>query len=163
MSEMRRDMLAEESENSSFREDPPATVRKEFTFPGDLDSLVASREQVMDFIRKSGCDEADEIDLMLAMQEALANATLHGCGNDAGKSIWCAVEIEPSSVCITVRDSGPGFEVEKIADPDHFDTKPLEHGRGIALMRGMVNEVTFDRGGSEVRLLKRTICNATGS
>ena len=140
---------------------PPA-VRKEFTFPGDLDSLVASREKVMDFIRQCGCEEADEIDLMVAVHEALANAALHGCGNDTRKSIWCAVEIEPSSVCIIVRDPGPGFDV-RIADPDHFETTTLENGRGIALMRGMVDEVAFARSGSEVRLLKRTTCTAAGS
>jgi anti-sigma regulatory factor (Ser/Thr protein kinase) len=33
-----------------------------------------------------------------------------------------------------------------------------ELGRGIALMRGVVDEVTFARGGSEVRLCKHPAC-----
>ena len=160
MAEVLQNTQAALPEEPFASEDHPVSVHKEFTFPGNLDSLVSSREQVMDFIREHGCDEADEIDLMIALQEALANAALHGCGNDAGKSISCVVEIEPTGVSIVVRDPGPGFDVQKIADPDRFHTTTLEHGRGIALMRGMVDEVRFARGGSEVRLLKRMSCVA---
>ena len=163
MREVSQDMQANEREEALALESTPATVRKEFTFPGDLDSLVASREQVMGFIREYGCGGADEIDLMVALQEALANAALHGCGNDAEKSISCTVEVEPSSISIVVRDPGPGFDFQRTADPSQFDTTTLSHGRGIALMRGMVDEVTFAGSGSEVRLLKRTICAAAGS
>ena len=128
---------------------------RELTFPGDLQSVPASREQVMQFVREYCSDETDEIDLMIALHEALVNAALHGCGNDASKTIHCSLEIQPAKVCVIVRDPGPGFDFERIADPDRFDTTRLEHGRGIALMRGVVDEVSFSRSGSEVRLVKR--------
>jgi len=138
----------------------PATAYREFTFPGDLRSIPASREQVMQYVREHCTDEADEIDLMIGVHEALVNAALHGCGDDASKTIHCSVEIQPSSVCMVVRDWGPGFDFERVADPARFDTSTLEHGRGIALMRGVVDEVTFAGGGSEVRLMKRMNCHA---
>jgi len=125
-----------------------------------LRSLPASREQVMQFIREYCRNEAVEIDVMIALQEALVNAALHGCGSDAGKTIHCTVEIQPSKVCMVVRDPGPGFDFERIADPQSFAPTTVEHGRGIALMRGLMDEVTFGRGGSEVRLIKRMECGA---
>jgi len=136
-------------------------AHNEFTFPGDVASVGPSREQVIQWIRKYGCNEADELDLTVALQEALANAALHGCGDDACKRIFCSVEIQPSSVSIVVRDPGPGFDFQKEADPKHFQATTLDHGRGIALMRGLVDEVTFARGGSEVRLSKHMDCRPT--
>ena len=70
------------------------------------------------------------------------------------------VEIDPSKISIAVRDPGPGFDFDRIADPDRFGMTTLEHGRGIALMRSMVDEVMFSHGGSEVRFSKRMSCHA---
>lgn len=131
---------------------PP--ISRQFVFAGDTDSVPAAREQVMQFVREHCWDEADEIDLMLAVQEALANAALHGCSNDPAKQVECSVAIDGSNVTIVVRDPGPGFDVDKIADPAKFGITSSEHGRGIALMRGVVDEVSFAHGGAEVRLRK---------
>jgi serine/threonine-protein kinase RsbW len=148
------------SEETTVEPNLPATAYKEFTFPGDLQSIPASRERVMQYVREHCTDEADEIDLMIGLHEALVNAALHGCGNNPTKTIHCSVEIQPSRVCVVVRDSGSGFDFERIADPERFKTSTLERGRGIALMRGVVDEVTFACGGSEVRLMKRMKCHA---
>lgn len=137
------------------------TRSKQFVFSGDLQSVPDSRELVMDYIRRHCSDDPDEIDLMIAVQEALANAALHGCKDDAGKTIQCSVEIQGPNVCIAVRDPGPGFDFKRVADPKRFGPSKLEHGRGIALMRGLVDEVTFASGGSEVRLKKRMNCHAS--
>lgn len=136
------------------------TAHKEFLFPGDLQSLAESREQVMQYVREYCHDEADEIDLTVALQEALANAALHGCKNDGSKSVCCSIEVDPSRISLVVRDPGPGFDFEHVADANRFDTTTLEHGRGIALMRGLMDEVAFSRGGSEVRLSKFMNCRA---
>ncbi len=109
----------------------------------------------MEIVREQGCDEPEEYDLTVALQEALINAALHGCGNDGTKCITCSLEMDPASVCVVIRDPGPGFDFQTAADPDRFPATTLTHGRGIALMRSLVDEVTFARGGTEVRLFKR--------
>jgi anti-sigma regulatory factor (Ser/Thr protein kinase) len=147
-------------EHSFMPEGRRLIMRKEFTFPGDVESIAGSREQVMQCVRKYCADNETEIDLTVALQEALANAVLHGCGNDAGKVIHCAIEVKPSSISCVVRDPGPGFDFERIADPNRFETSTLEHGRGLALMRSLVDEVAFTRGGSEVHFSKRMNCRA---
>jgi len=109
----------------------------------------------MQFAGSYCLDEADEMDLLIALQEALANAALHGCGNDASKSIHCCVNADASTLCFVIRDPGPGFDFERIADPSQFGPSTLEHGRGIPLMRAVVDGVIFAHGGSEIRLCKR--------
>jgi anti-sigma regulatory factor (Ser/Thr protein kinase) len=126
---------------------------REFSFPGDLASVPASREQVMQFVRQHCPDEGDEIDIMVALQEALANAALHGCGDNSEQTIHCIVSADGCDITITVRDPGPGFDVAA-ADPNNYSATTLTHGRGICLIRSLVTEIAFARGGSEIQLRK---------
>ncbi len=126
----------------------------EFVFPGDVASVPASREKIMQFVGEHCHNEGERIDIMVALQEALANAALHGCGDDASKEIGCKVTANASDVFITVRDPGPGFDL-RMADPANYTASTLTHGRGICLMRSLMTDVTFDRGGAEIRLHKR--------
>ena len=127
--------------------------RKEFEFPGNLASVTESRERVMQFVCEHCSDEGDRIDILVALQEALANATVHGCGDDATKRIECAVEAGPSEIVISVRDPGPGFDLA-LADPENFAATKRASGRGICLMRSLMTEVAYGRGGSELRMRK---------
>ncbi len=116
--------------------------------------MVRARESVMDFIRPHCSGDLEEIDVLVALQEALANAALHGSQNDSSKTIRCRVEIDPSAFTITIRDTGPGFDVEAATRPTEAGTNVTEHGRGICLMRSLMDEVTYRHGGAEVQLRK---------
>lgn len=86
------------------------------------------------------------------------NAALHSCGDDPGKQVECAVELQPDRAVFTIRDPGPGFDYERVADPDRFEATTLHHGRGIALICSVVDDVTFLNGGSEILFTKRLRC-----
>jgi serine/threonine-protein kinase RsbW len=131
----------------------PAIVSREFEFPGDVASVTESREQVMQFVAQHCPDECDQIDILVALQEALVNAALHGCGDDPTKRIQCGVAVDASDITITVRDPGPGFDLA-LADPEKYAASTMSHGRGICLIRGLMTEVNFARGGSELRMRK---------
>jgi anti-sigma regulatory factor (Ser/Thr protein kinase) len=135
--------------------DPSQTIvaRKEFEFPGVLASVPESRDQVMQFVSEYCPDEGDQIDILVALQEALANAALHGCDDDPLKRIHCTVAVDGADITITVRDPGPGFDLA-LADPDNFAATTLSHGRGICLMRSLMTEVTFAHRGAEIRFRK---------
>lgn len=129
-------------------------VSREFTFPGDPESLAGSRQAVMDFIAPHCSSDIEEVDILIAVQEALANAILHGCQKDCSKTIHCSVVIDPTAFTITVRDCGPGFDVEAATRAAEADMNTTTHGRGIALMRSLMDEVTYRNGGSEVEMRK---------
>jgi serine/threonine-protein kinase RsbW len=129
-------------------------VSREFAFPGDREWLAASRQAVMDFIEPYCSGEFEEVDILVAVQEALANAILHGCNSDPSKTIYCSVVIDPSAFTITVRDPGPGFDVEAAVRAIELGQNITPTGRGILLMRSLMDEVTYRNGGSEVQLRK---------
>lgn len=146
-----------ETENSVSPASPKERgigVFREFTFPGDSDSMVASRQAVMDFLAPYCASELEEIDILVALQEALANAVFHGCKDDPSKIIHCSAGVDASGFTIVIRDPGPGFEVEAVTGCADGAVNVTEHGRGISLMRSLMDEVTYGRGGAEVCLRK---------
>ena len=136
---------------SEAPQDEPQAV---FEFPGVLTTVPEWRERVMEFVEKHCPDEGDRIDILVAVQEALANAALHGCKDDPSKNIHCVVRATPTEIVIRVRDAGPGFDVSH-ADPEKYQVTKLTHGRGIRLMQSLMTEVTFARNGAEVEMRKR--------
>ena len=108
----------------------------------------------MEFVNQHCPDEEKQIDLLVAVQEALANAALHGCKDDASKMIRCVVDANAKEITISVRDPGRGFPPEK-ADAANYRVTKLSHGRGICMIRNLVDEVSFAHHGAEIILRKR--------
>ncbi len=131
------------------------TLCREFVFAGTLSTMDAARDQIMEFVREHVTDQQTELDILVALQEALANGVVHGCRDDSSKKVRCTVCVGPSEVSITVHDPGPGFDTAAVAHPDQTAPNFSAHGRGILLMRGLMDEVEFRHGGSEVVLRKR--------
>ena len=129
-------------------------ARKEFDFPGVLAAVPEHREEVMKFVNQHCSDQEVQIDLLVAVQEALANAALHGCRDDPAKRIQCTVMATPQEITIAVRDPGTGFNTE-LADPGNYRPTRLRHGRGICLIRSLVSELSFAHNGTEIVMRKQ--------
>src|SRR5260370_4849858 len=59
-------------------------------------------------------------------------------------------------ISIVVTDQGKGFDFEKIVGKDITSDPAAEHGRGIQLMKAYMDDVNFERRGSEVHMRKRS-------
>ena len=126
-------------------------ARLQFIFTGDSAAMTAARDRIMDFLHEQEVGEPEEIDILVALQEALANAVLHGCNNDPSQIVRCSVEVDADAVIIVIADPGQGFDADALCNSAENLTG---HGRGICLMRGLMDEVTFSHGGSQVTMKK---------
>ena len=98
----------------------------------------------------------DVIAVELAVREALANAIRHGCRGDVTQYVRCRVTYEATDeVVLVVRDPGAGFDPAVVPDPLDAGNTLNPGGRGIFLMRGLMDHVSFVDGGREVRMRKR--------
>jgi len=150
-----KDLLVEPPAVRDLAEQSPEVKwHKEFDFPGVLASVPECRDQVMEFVALHCPDEDDRIDLLVAIQEALANAALHGCHDDPAKRIHCRVTANANEITVVIRDPGPGFDLNR-ADADQYAATKLSHGRGICLMRSLMTEVSFAHHGAEIVLRKQ--------
>ena len=137
--------------------DPDAlevVVRKEV--PGQLEALTPAVEEVMAVARGMECSQGKEFEIETALREALANAIRHGCRNDPDKRVEVCVACDPArGILIVVRDPGAGFDPTSIPSPVRGRNLYRHHGRGIYLINQLMDEVSFDKGGTEIRMLKR--------
>jgi serine/threonine-protein kinase RsbW len=120
-------------------------------------------DRLMRLIEESQCVPGKEFDVELALREALENAVVHGNQEDPETKVHIRCRCQPGQeISIVVTDQGKGFDFEKIAGNGMASDPVAEHGRGIQLMKAYMDDVHFERGGSEVRLRKRSP-NTVGS
>ena len=92
----------------------------------------------------------------LALREALNNAVVHGNQEDPGRTVHIRCRCGPGNeISIVVTDQGRGFDFAKILGNGFTSDPAAEHGRGIRLMKAFMEDVHFERGGSEVHMRKR--------
>ncbi len=132
------------------------SARLHFSLPGDVSAISAAVDRVTALARLEWSADTEKLgDMGLALQEALANAVVHGCKRDPAKTVECWVACDPEQgVLIVVRDPGPGFNLSSLPDPKHPRHLKREHGRGIYLICELMDEVHFRREGAEIHMRK---------
>jgi serine/threonine-protein kinase RsbW len=127
-----------------------------FEIPGAIAAIAPMVDEIMAFLEQENAAGGKEGEVMLALQEALANAVVHGCKQDASKVVVGQVACDPQlGVAIMVRDPGPGFDSGHVPDPLSEEGLAKSHGRGIHLISQLMDEVRFERNGAEVHMRKR--------
>jgi serine/threonine-protein kinase RsbW len=125
------------------------------SMPANAESIATITGAISEILERLVIPEQKRLEIDLAVQEALANAVVHGCDGDASKTIVCRLNGDQQGrIVISVTDPGPGFQPETIADPKRSENLYGDHGRGVYLIRQLMDEVQFERGGAEIRMWK---------
>ena len=130
-------------------------VRLDFTIAADRAAISPLVEEVMQVARQMRCATGKDLAIEMVLRESLANAVVHGCRDDSSKRVQCSVACdETRGMLIVVRDPGPGFDPSSIPTPVVGQNIYSEHGRGIYLINQLMDEVSFERGGTEIHMRK---------
>ena len=131
-------------------------LKLEFIVPGDVHAISPVVDGVMHIAKQMGCAKDKEFEVEMAVREALANAIIHGCQQNPGKTVQvCIACDEARGMLIVVRDPGPGFDPATVPSPVMGQNLFDDHGRGIYLINQLMDEVRFERGGTEIIMRKR--------
>ena len=131
-------------------------VKVDMTLPGDVNAISPVVERVLGIVNEMGCAAGREFEIELALREALANAIEHGSGHDPSKEVQCCVACDKDrGMLIVVRDPGPGFDPASIPSPVVGQNLFSTGGRGIYLINQLMDEVRFERGGTEIQMRTR--------
>src|SRR5256885_2209382 len=124
--------------------------------PSAIQAISPLVDRLMRLIEGSHCVPGAEPDIQLALREALDNAVVHGNREDPKTKVHIRCRCEPGKeISIVVTDQGKGFDFGKLVDKGLRSHPATEYGHGIQLMKAYMDEVHFERGGSEVHLRKR--------
>ncbi len=125
------------------------------TIPSTHPAVQRVIRRILRVARTMGCAQGELHKVELALHEALINAIMHGSGGDPTRKVAvCCLCAEDKGMLLVVRDSGPGFDPSRVPDPTHAENVYETHGRGIFLMRQLMDEVRFEEGGRKVVMSK---------
>ena len=120
---------------------------------------------VKPFLDRFGDAHQSEVDIEIAVCEALTNAVIHGNHEDPSKQVYVTLTCSMNGeILIAVRDEGEGFDDTALPDPTDPNNRLHPHGRGVYLMHTLMDEVEFEENGRVVqmrKILKRQHPNRT--
>jgi serine/threonine-protein kinase RsbW len=127
------------------------------SLPSKVAAISPYADQLMRFILNFRRADGSEADIEMALHEALANAVVHGNGENSCKHVYvtCRCYMD-GEVVITVRDEGRGFDNSAVPDPTFRENLIFTHGRGIYLMKTLMDDVLFEEGGAVVTMRKKS-------
>jgi serine/threonine-protein kinase RsbW len=126
------------------------------TLAADRRAVDPVVQEVMAVVRQMKVVDGKEDAIELSLQEALANAVIHGAKEDPTKTVECLVSSDDErGILIVVRDPGTGFSPEAIPGCTVGENVYSDHGRGIFLINQLMDKVEFRKNGTEIHMIKR--------
>jgi serine/threonine-protein kinase RsbW len=134
-----------------------------------VDIRVPNQTRYLSLIGKIGEDIANELykfrgdretlayHINLVLTEAMVNAIRHANAGDPDKMVQIIIFITNDELVIQVHDSGQGFDINAIPEPD---TETLvESGRGIFLIKALMDTVCYRNvnGGNVLEMTKKLL------
>ncbi len=124
-------------------------TESELQLPAERSELSVARKYVADVAEAFGFDAETCFEFVFAVNEAVTNAIRHGASDENGL-IHLSIVADAERLTFSVRDRGT------FVMPVLDGSMSAEHGRGLALMASLVDEVQLEiePGGTTVRLSK---------
>jgi histidine kinase-like protein len=133
-----------------------ATVQVSLRVPSDVGCI----EEVIDLLTRHCCNQSwlcrkSRFNFRVAMAEALANAIVAGNQEDRSKWVEVEAELRGDQIRVEVTDQGPGFDPSTITCPLTPEDLDSPKGRGLFLIRHLVDDVSFNPQGNSICMTLR--------
>ena len=93
--------------------------------------------------------------LQVVLSEAISNAIVRGNCEDRGKWVDVRAELLADVIRVFVTDEGPGFDPSAVPDPVRPEQLDEAGGRGLYLIRKLVDAVEFNERGNSICMILR--------
>jgi serine/threonine-protein kinase RsbW len=122
--------------------------------PSRLELIFEFVNKLIAKIKSLPIEENTIFNIKLSLEEALVNAVKHGNKLNPDLSVEVTLETTDNSLIIKVKDEGKGFDFHNIPDPTQGSNLEKLHGRGIFLIKNLMDEVEFFDCGREIKMIK---------
>ena len=121
-----------------------------------LESVELVETAAEEFAVRAGFDEDMASHIAMVAREAVVNAVKHGNRWSAAKLVEVGFELTANALTIRVADQGDGLAVEEVEDCREPENLLRTSGRGIFLMKAIMDEVHFRKltPGTEITMVK---------
>ena len=122
--------------------------------PSDLELGHAAIEELMTALGAAGWEGMDLFRIQMAIEEAVVNAIEHGNKRQIEKKVHLVFHVTGEKTTLEITDEGAGFDHRNVADPTDEELLDKPRGRGVMLMRELMNEAFFNERGNQVTMIK---------
>ena len=122
--------------------------------PSKLEIITQSVDSLTQKIKEFGVSEKEIFNIRLCLDEALVNAARHGNELNPDLFVYVHVELKGRVLTLEVKDEGQGFDFKSLPDPTKNDNILKTSGRGVYLIRKLMDEVKFFDCGRGIKMIK---------
>lgn len=131
------------------------SARLDFLIPSDLSYVLGVNHLISLLLKEFAFPPADtRINIPLACDEAITNAIVHGNKSDPNKKVSIQIYVSSSRIKLRIKDQGEGFNAEGVDDPLEGENLMRSSGRGVYLMKSIMDKVSYKDGGRVLELEK---------
>ena len=132
------------------------TNRGSMTLESELSSVDPVESKAEALARDAGFDEDTASQIAMVVREAVINAILHGNKKDPAKQVHWSYELSDEALKFKIADEGAGLDPDSVPDPLAPENILRSSGRGIFLMKAIMDEVHFHQlnPGTEIEMIK---------
>lgn len=123
--------------------------------PSETRYIRKISSRILSGLDRYNLDEGRIFDIRLCIEEAVRNAMVHGNHSDKRLSVRAAYWIDNGALSIEVEDEGPGFDHTGLADPTAAPHILKNSGRGVYLIKKLMDKVEYSEKGSKILMVKR--------
>ena len=122
--------------------------------PSEIKNIKKISSGILKDLRPRKIDDDEAFDIRLCVDEAVRNAIIHGNKSRKGLSVTVTYSIRPGSIEVEVADEGKGFDHRNLPDPTAGENIMRNSGRGVLIIRKLMDRVEFRGPGNVIRMVK---------
>jgi serine/threonine-protein kinase RsbW len=130
-------------------------VEEEMTIPGEKRYVREVSSKILEQLKIRGVNEDTLFDIRLCVEEVVRNAIQHGSLDGSNAKVRIRYGISGGVFTIEVEDQGAGFDHGNVPDPTREENIMKGGGRGVYLVRHLMDKVEYNDKGNRVKLTKR--------
>ncbi|MFH1190236.1 MAG: ATP-binding protein [Candidatus Omnitrophota bacterium] len=122
--------------------------------PSDTRYIRKVSSGILSGIASYGVDESRSFDIRLCIEEAVRNAMVHGNCLNKKLHVRTSYWVDKGALNIEVEDDGCGFDYGKVADPTAEPHVLKNSGRGVYLIKKLMDKAEYSAKGNKVTMVK---------
>ncbi|MFH1867524.1 MAG: ATP-binding protein [Candidatus Omnitrophota bacterium] len=127
---------------------------KKMQVSSNFKDIKQAATAIAGLFKEAKADEADIFDIRLSLEEALINAAKYGNKLDEKRNVYIEIDIAGNKATISVEDEGDGFDHESLPDPTKEENLLKASGRGVFLIKHLMDKVEYNKKGNRVTITK---------
>lgn len=127
-------------------------LRNQISIPSDFSYLKDVEIFIQGILEEARASEFISGYINLCVSESVNNAIYHGNKQDLSKYVTIFAECKDDYLMVEVADEGNGFNFKDLPDPTLSENLRKERGRGLFIIKNLVDQISFKNNGSVIQL-----------